>query len=45
VERIPALEAPSGPRESPETPSDLSPGTTAPPDQENRPWWRRMFGA
>ena len=45
VERIPAIEAPSEPRGSPETPPDLSPGTTAPPGQETRPWWRRMFGA
>jgi hypothetical protein len=47
LERIP-LEAPPGARGSPETPSDLSPGTETPPDQETsstRPWWRRMFGA
>ena len=48
VERIPALEAPSEPRESPETPSEPRPSTTEPPPAERpseaRPWWRRVFG-
>jgi len=48
VERVPALEAPSEPRESPETPSETSPSTTGPPEAErpaeSRPWWRRVFG-
>jgi hypothetical protein len=48
VERIPALEAPSEPRESPETPDESPPGTTAPSEPEapavTRPWWRRVFG-
>ena len=48
VERVPALEAPSEPRESPETPSDVAGETAAPPGAEEpaepRPWWRRVFG-
>ena len=48
VERIPAIEAPSEPRESPETPSEPSADTAAPPEAETaterRPWWRRMLG-
>ena len=44
LERIPALEHP----ESPETPSESTLNTTAPPEPETptaaRPWWRRMFG-
>ena len=48
VERIPALEPPSEPRESPETPPADAPSTSAPPEAqeppEPRPWWRRMFG-
>jgi hypothetical protein len=48
VERIPAIEAPSEPRESPETPSEPRPSTTGPPEPETpteqRPWWRRVFG-
>jgi hypothetical protein len=50
VERIPALEPPSEPRESPETPFGASPNTQASPEPETpaeaaRPWWRRVFGA
>jgi hypothetical protein len=48
LERIPAIEAPSEPRESPETPSEPRPSTTEAPEAETpaegRPWWRRMFG-
>ena len=44
LERIPAVEPP----ESPETPSEPVPGTSAPPEAETpteiRPWWRRVFG-
>ena len=51
LERIPpqleAPTAPSEPRESPETPSDVAGDTAAPPEAEEpaepRPWWRRMF--
>ena len=47
VERVPALEAPSEPRESPESPSP-SPAPTGTPEgpQEGvqRPWWKRIFG-
>jgi excisionase family DNA binding protein len=42
VQRIPELEAPPEPRESPETAPKSSAG-----DQEEgtqRPWWRRLFG-
>jgi hypothetical protein len=50
--RIPAIEAPSDARESPETPSERGPSTTGPPEAEPpaetptepRPWWRRVFG-
>lgn len=45
LERIPAIEAP----ESPESASEPSADTAAPPEAERaaepRPWWRRMFGA
>jgi hypothetical protein len=50
VERIPAIEAPSEPRESPETVEETSdraePRPATGEDQEGvqRPWWRRMFG-
>jgi len=48
VERVPALEAPAEPRESPETPSGPAPNRTGPPEPETptepRPWWRRVFG-
>jgi len=49
VERIPALEAPSEPRESPETveeePERAEPPTDIPGTQEGaqRAWWRRIF--
>src|SRR5215212_3253967 len=45
--RIPAIEAPSDERESPETPSGAGPNTQAPSPAETpaetRPWWRRWF--
>jgi hypothetical protein len=50
VERIPAIEAPSEPRESPETVEETSdraePRPATGEDQEGvqSPWWRRMFG-
>jgi len=42
VQRIPELEAPPEPRESPET----APKTAAGDQEEGtqRPWWRRLFG-
>ena len=46
LERIPPqLEAPSEPREAPETPSESAPNTTGPPETptEARPWWRRWL--
>jgi hypothetical protein len=46
--RIPAIEAPSEPRESPQTPPADAPSTSARPEAqehaEPRPWWRRWFG-
>ena len=43
LERIPPqLEAPSEPRESPETATE-APGRGEPRDQEHVPWWRRWF--
>ena len=47
TQRIPELEAPSEPRESPETSSESAPNTTGPSETpaEPRPWWRRWFGA
>src|SRR5215213_5423508 len=44
VQRIPELEAPSEPRESPETATEQEPQTPG-PDEPRRSWWRRMFGA
>jgi hypothetical protein len=47
VERIPAIEAPSEARESPETPSDAGPNTEASPETsgERRGFWSRLFGS
>jgi hypothetical protein len=46
--RIPEIEAPREPPESPETPSEPVPGTQTPPEpqtaNERVPWWRRIFG-
>ena len=50
LERIPAIEAPSEPRESSQTveevPDRAEPQSGAPGAREGaqRPWWRRMFG-
>jgi predicted ArsR family transcriptional regulator len=48
VERIPALEPPSEPRESPETSAEPRPSTTGRPEAETaaegRPWWRKIIG-
>jgi len=51
LERMPALEAPVEPRESPTPPPEASEGTTPQPERvaseepaQCRPWWRRMFG-
>ena len=48
LERIPAIEAPSEERGSPETDAAGRPDTSAPTQQQTpaevRPWWRRMFG-
>jgi len=49
LERIPAIEAPSEPRESPETveeqPERAEPRSVTVESQESvqRPWWRRVF--
>jgi hypothetical protein len=47
MQRIPQLEAPSGARESPETPPDADPNTEASPDTggERRGFWSRLFGS
>ena len=46
TQRIPELEAPSEPRESPETATEGETAQTPGGIQEGaqRPWWRRMFG-
>lgn len=50
TQRIPELEAPHTPRESPETGSDLKPGVDPQGDDAgpetgiSRPWWRRLLG-
>ena len=43
VERVPALEAPSEARGSPETPSETA-GRSDDVPPEPRSWWRRIFG-
>ncbi len=46
LERIPELEAPREPRESPETASEEpAKGHDDVPEEERRPWWRRIFGS
>jgi hypothetical protein len=47
--RVPELEAPSEPRESPQTATEGGEGEEEEPRAESqegvqRPWWRRMFG-
>jgi hypothetical protein len=48
LERIPALEEPTEPRQSPESAGAGSPGSTEPYEEQekqtSRPWWRRVFG-
>ena len=50
LERMPALEAPQEPRESPTPSPEASEGTPQPGREEaeepaqRRPWWRRIFG-
>jgi hypothetical protein len=44
VERIPAIEAPSEPRESAQTDAESGESTSPRPDAGDRPWWRRIFG-
>jgi len=45
AQRIPELDAAPEPRESPETASDARDGVKAPPEEERRPWWRKvLFG-
>jgi excisionase family DNA binding protein len=41
VQRMPELEAPSEPRESPVPKTEGEPPT---PEEPPRPWWRRVFG-
>ena len=43
VQRIPELEAPSETRESSETATETE-RVDSPTPEEQRPWWRRMFG-
>ena len=52
LERMPALEAPQEPRESPTPSPEASEGTTPQPEREEaeepaqrRPWWRRVLRA
>jgi len=51
VERIPAIEAPTEPRESPQTVErepervETRPTTTETHEGAQRPWWRRVFGS
>jgi hypothetical protein len=43
TQRIPELEAPSEPRESPETATEQGPQPPS-PDEPRRSWWQRIFG-
>src|SRR5215207_9279978 len=43
VQRVPELEAPSEPRESPETATETAESPT-PEREECVPWWRRLLG-
>ena len=45
TERIPELEAPREPRESPAAASEEEGKGEPPPQQERRSWWQRIFGA
>jgi len=44
LERIPELEPPRDERESPETASEGAEGVEVPRKEEQRPWWRKLFG-
>jgi excisionase family DNA binding protein len=44
VERVPQLEAPTEPRESPETTSGEQERVETPEEAQPRSWWRRIFG-
>jgi hypothetical protein len=44
AQRIPELEAPSEPREAPETASEEPAKGDDDTEEERRPWWRRLFG-
>ena len=44
LERIPELEAPREPRESPETAPEESGGAEDRGDEERPSWWKRIFG-
>jgi excisionase family DNA binding protein len=45
TQRIPQLEAPAAPRESPETATEQEEADARPQSGERVPWWRRMFGS
>jgi excisionase family DNA binding protein len=45
TQRIPQLEAPAEPRESPETATEQEEADARPQSGERVPWWRRMFGS
>ena len=45
TQRIPQLEAPAEPRESPETATEQEEADARPQSGERLPWWRRMFGS
>jgi hypothetical protein len=44
VERLPAIEAPPEPRESPEPASEPQSGPGGQGEGSGRPWWRRVLG-
>ncbi len=48
AQRVPELEsareAPSEPRDAPEPPPDTEGKGAAPPEEERRSWWQRIFG-
>ena len=43
AQRVPELEAPSEPAETPTVASNGEDKGSTPPDAENRSWWRRIF--
>jgi excisionase family DNA binding protein len=45
TQRIPQLEAPAEPRESPETATEQEEADARLQSGERVPWWRRMFGS